>query len=192
MQDEFIPVSGKKVKWYICGPTVYDAAHMGHARAYITFDILRRVLEGYFGYEIVYQMNITDIDDKVSFFRISLSLGFSVLTSSCGLWQIILRGRQNFLFDNFKQTTLAIDEKLIETLSGLWVAFLGKLRAKTGDEEDSEKLWTKLGKLTETEIDGRCTSDEKFRMNLETAVRSAGVFERKQGGVHKHPFFVAF
>lgn len=46
---------------------MYDAAHMGHARAYITFDILRRVLEGYFGYEITYQMNVTDIDDKVGY-----------------------------------------------------------------------------------------------------------------------------
>ena len=67
VQNEFIPVNGKEVKWYICGPTVYDAAHMGHARAYITFDILRRVLEGYFGYEITYQMNVTDIDDKVGY-----------------------------------------------------------------------------------------------------------------------------
>lgn len=35
--------------WYICGPTVYDSAHMGHARNYLTFDIIRRVLEDYFG-----------------------------------------------------------------------------------------------------------------------------------------------
>jgi cysteinyl-tRNA synthetase len=40
---------------------------MGHARSYITFDILRRIMEDYFGYEILYVMNITDIDDKVRF-----------------------------------------------------------------------------------------------------------------------------
>ena len=91
-----------------------------------------------------------------------------------------MRGRQNFLFDNFKQTTLAIDEKLIETLSGLWVAFLAKLRAHTGDEEDSEKLWTKLGKMTEAEIDERVKSEEKFRMNLETAVRSARILRGRK------------
>ena len=51
--------------WYSCGPTVYDASHMGHARSYITFDILRRVLSGYFNYDVVYVMNITDIDDKI-------------------------------------------------------------------------------------------------------------------------------
>ena len=54
-----------QVQWYICGPTVYDSAHMGHARAYLSFDILRRVLEFYFGYEVLYVMNITDIDDKI-------------------------------------------------------------------------------------------------------------------------------
>ena len=64
-QDEFVPLSGRRVLWYSCGPTVYDASHMGHARAYITFDILRRVLSGYFNYDVVYVMNITDIDDKI-------------------------------------------------------------------------------------------------------------------------------
>ena len=45
----FIPASGKKVNWYTCGPTVYDVCHMGHARAYLTLDILRRITEDYFG-----------------------------------------------------------------------------------------------------------------------------------------------
>ncbi len=60
-----MPVNGKRVTWYTCGPTVYDAAHMGHARSYITFDILRRIMVDYFGFEVMYVMNITDIDDKV-------------------------------------------------------------------------------------------------------------------------------
>jgi cysteinyl-tRNA synthetase len=61
----FVPVDGKKVKWYTCGPTVYDVCHMGHARAYLTFDILRRILEDYFHYEVQFAVNITDIDDKI-------------------------------------------------------------------------------------------------------------------------------
>uniref|UniRef100_A0A452TMK6 Cysteine--tRNA ligase, cytoplasmic n=1 Tax=Ursus maritimus TaxID=29073 RepID=A0A452TMK6_URSMA len=64
-KDVFIPQHGKKVTWYCCGPTVYDASHMGHARSYISFDILRRVLRDYFGYDVFYCMNITDVDDKV-------------------------------------------------------------------------------------------------------------------------------
>ncbi len=65
-KEVFVPQSGgKRVTWYNCGPTVYDASHMGHARTYLSFDILRRVLQNYFGYDILYVMNITDIDDKI-------------------------------------------------------------------------------------------------------------------------------
>ncbi|KNH00563.1 cysteinyl-tRNA synthetase [Perkinsela sp. CCAP 1560/4] len=63
--EPFIPRDGRTVKWYVCGPTVYDSAHMGHARAYLTFDIIRRVMQEYFQLNVMYQMNITDIDDKI-------------------------------------------------------------------------------------------------------------------------------
>ncbi len=52
------------VKFYTCGPTIYSSAHLGHARTFISFDIIRRVLT-HFGYNIIYVMNITDIDDKI-------------------------------------------------------------------------------------------------------------------------------
>ncbi|KAJ1607162.1 cysteinyl-tRNA synthetase [Cryptosporidium canis] len=64
-KTEFIPVNGRRVNWYACGPTVYDSAHLGHARNYVTFDVIRRVLEEYFGYDVYLVMNITDIDDKI-------------------------------------------------------------------------------------------------------------------------------
>jgi cysteinyl-tRNA synthetase len=54
----------KPIKWYSCGPTVYDSAHLGHARNFMTFDIIKRILEKD-GYTIEYVMNITDIDDKI-------------------------------------------------------------------------------------------------------------------------------
>jgi len=64
----FVPQGGpasKRITWYACGPTVYDSAHMGHARNYVTFDVLRRVMEDYFGYNVLYVMNVTDVDDKI-------------------------------------------------------------------------------------------------------------------------------
>lgn len=64
-KEKFIPKNGSHVTWYSCGPTVYDASHMGHARSYISFDILRRVLVNYFGFKVKYVMNITDVDDKI-------------------------------------------------------------------------------------------------------------------------------
>mmetsp|Transcript_12402 Transcript_12402/g.12449 ORF Transcript_12402/g.12449 Transcript_12402/m.12449 type:complete len:571 (+) Transcript_12402:119-1831(+) len=49
----------------MCGPTVYTNSHMGHARTYVSFDIIRRILSNYFGYDVTLCMNITDIDDKI-------------------------------------------------------------------------------------------------------------------------------
>lgn len=64
-KEDFIPTNKNNINWYICGPTVYDSPHIGHARTYITFDIIRRVLESYFGFEVTYVMNVTDVDDKI-------------------------------------------------------------------------------------------------------------------------------
>ena len=63
----FVPIDreGKRVTWYACGPTVYDDSHLGHARNYVTTDIIRRLLRDYFGFEVRFIMNITDVDDKV-------------------------------------------------------------------------------------------------------------------------------
>ena len=63
----FVPIDreGKRITWYACGPTVYDDAHLGHARNYVTTDIIRRLLRDYFHFEVRFIMNITDVDDKV-------------------------------------------------------------------------------------------------------------------------------
>ncbi len=58
------PEEKKRVGMYVCGPTVYDYIHIGNARPFIVFDVLRRYLESR-GYEVVYVQNITDIDDKI-------------------------------------------------------------------------------------------------------------------------------
>jgi cysteinyl-tRNA synthetase len=62
-KEPFVPLAGKKVTLYTCGPTVYDFAHIGNFRTYVFEDLLRRTLK-YFGYEVVQAMNITDVDDK--------------------------------------------------------------------------------------------------------------------------------
>ena len=63
----FFPIdpSGQRVTMYVCGPTVYDAAHLGHARTYLQFDVIRRILRDVLGYDVVYVMNVTDVDDKI-------------------------------------------------------------------------------------------------------------------------------
>lgn len=63
-KEEFIPITPGQVKIYACGPTVYNYFHIGNARAFIFFDVLRRYFE-YRGYDVTYVQNITDIDDKI-------------------------------------------------------------------------------------------------------------------------------
>ena len=72
----FKPLEPGKVSLYVCGPTVYDNAHLGHAKSALVFDLLTRVLKAN-GYDVTYVRNITDIDDK-----------------------IIKKAKDEFLFDN--------------------------------------------------------------------------------------------
>ena len=63
-KEDFEPANEKRIKLFVCGPTVYDDAHIGHARTYISFDIIKRYLE-FKGFFVFYLQNITDIDDKI-------------------------------------------------------------------------------------------------------------------------------
>ncbi len=79
-KEEFIPLDEKKVKFYVCGPTVYDYIHLGNARAFVVFDVLRRFLE-YRGFEVTYVMNLTDIDDRIIDRSIADKINVEVITS---------------------------------------------------------------------------------------------------------------
>lgn len=95
-QDLFVPSRPDGVvTWYNCGPTVYDASHMGHARNYVTQDILRRILRDFFGYDIHFAMNITDIDDK-----------------------IIVRARQQFLLAENRKAHPTLSSAFIQQVQG--------------------------------------------------------------------------
>lgn len=63
-KEQFETLDPGKVRLYVCGPTVYDKAHVGHAMSSIVFDVIRRYLE-YKGYDVQHVMNYTDVDDKV-------------------------------------------------------------------------------------------------------------------------------
>lgn len=63
-KEEFVPLEEGKVKMYVCGVTVYDDIHMGHARSIIVFDMIARYLR-YRGYDVKHITNFTDVDDKI-------------------------------------------------------------------------------------------------------------------------------
>ncbi|KAJ9467365.1 putative cysteine--tRNA ligase [Diplonema papillatum] len=110
--DPFKPGNGNKVSWYTCGPTVYDSCHMGHARAYLTFDILRRITEDYFRYDVIYHVNITDIDDK-----------------------IIINSRKNFLLQKYMDQKNAFGDVLKKVKQALDIA-ANKLQKKEADLQE--------------------------------------------------------
>ncbi len=65
-KDDFTPLDPERVRLYVCGPTVYDRAHIGNARPVIVFDVLFRLLRHLYGEgRVVYARNVTDIDDKI-------------------------------------------------------------------------------------------------------------------------------
>src|SRR3989338_3867775 len=63
-KEEFKPQKGNEVTMYVCGPTVYDLSHIGHARSAVAFDVIYRYLK-YKGFNVKYTRNYTDIDDKI-------------------------------------------------------------------------------------------------------------------------------
>ncbi len=63
-KEDLVPFEGNKIRMYVCGPTVYDSAHLGHARSAVSFDVIQRFLR-YAGYDVLFARNYTDIDDKI-------------------------------------------------------------------------------------------------------------------------------
>src|SRR5574342_1038089 len=63
-KEKFVPITPGKVRMYVCGMTVYDYCHLGHARMFVVFDVVIRYLRAR-GYDVTYVRNITDIDDRI-------------------------------------------------------------------------------------------------------------------------------
>lgn len=80
--DLFEPLQAPDVRMYVCGVTVYDLCHIGHARAYVNFDTMRRVLT-HSGYNVKYIQNFTDIDDKIIARAQELGISTQALTEGC-------------------------------------------------------------------------------------------------------------
>lgn len=80
--ETFRPIAPPLVRMYVCGVTVYDYCHMGHARAYVVFDLLKRVLM-HDGYDVQHVQNFTDIDDKIIQRAAENNEPFTQLTDRC-------------------------------------------------------------------------------------------------------------
>ena len=80
-KTRFIPRNKDHITWYQCGPTVYAESHMGHARTYVSLDVIRRICKEFLGYNLVLCQNITDIDDKIIIRSSERKMNFRELAS---------------------------------------------------------------------------------------------------------------
>ncbi|KAF2455566.1 tRNA synthetases class I (C) catalytic domain-containing protein [Lineolata rhizophorae] len=155
-KNPFYPIDqqGKRVAWYACGPTVYDDAHLGHARNYVSTDILRRILKDYFKFELKFVMNITDIDDK-----------------------IILRGRQQHLLSQFKEKHPKLDGEVYDAVTKAFEAYIRKnlplLPESTTPESypaESKNAYGRVlaGKALESDDGKPGDKEAKIKMHLKT------------------------
>jgi cysteinyl-tRNA synthetase len=143
-KTEFIPIKANRISWYCCGPTVYDISHMGHARNYVSTDINRRILSDYFGYNVFFVQNVTDIDDK-----------------------IIVRARQTHLFNQFVKSQPAITLELVDTASKATLEYARHSLADFPESIEGFSLWQ-----SSRDIEEETLKDPKFPMHL-GAVKSA-------------------
>lgn len=79
--EPFVPSNPARPTMYVCGPTVYDYAHIGNARGPVVFDVLARLLRRRFG-ALAYARNITDVDDKIN--AAARELGVPIATITIG------------------------------------------------------------------------------------------------------------
>lgn len=168
-KDKFVPIDpeGKTVLWYTCGPTVYDDAHLGHARNYVSTDVVRRIVKDYFGFNIRFVMNITDIDDK-----------------------IILRARQQHLLADFRKEHPNVDETVLNTTKEAFKFYLKKnlplIPADTAPESyelEKKKVYARVfeGKALESDNETPGDKEAKLKMHMNTAKTAANALQLSLG-----------
>jgi cysteinyl-tRNA synthetase len=153
-KDALVPLNSPKVSMYTCGPTVYDSAHVGNFRAFLTYDVLKRVLL-YLGYEVDHVCNLTDVDDKIIKRCSEQSISLKELTSKY----------ENLFFDdlealnivkagNYPRATDHIDEmaRLILDLEKNGLAYQSEEGSWYFSVDKKEGYGTKLVQLDPSEM----------------------------------------
>lgn len=119
-KEEFVPLDENNVRMYVCGPTVYDRAHLGNAKTPVVFDVLFRVLRHKYGAEhVTYVSNITDVDDKILNKHKETGKSIREITEQTYQWYVDDMAKLNVLAPNYRpRATEYIGEmiKLVELL----------------------------------------------------------------------------
>jgi cysteinyl-tRNA synthetase len=171
----FEPIHPPKVNMYVCGITPYDETHLGHGRAYVVFDTIRRYLK-YSGYKVTYAQNITDIDDKIIKRANEQKISIQELTSKFVASFNEVRDKLNILpADNYPKATEHIADmiKVIEALvkKGFAYVVAGDVYFEVAKFKDYGKLSKR--KLDEMKDGARVAVDERKKAPLDFALWKA-------------------
>ncbi|GAA5169138.1 MULTISPECIES: cysteine--tRNA ligase [Halomonadaceae] len=150
-KEPFTPIEAGKVRMYVCGITVYDYCHIGHARVMVAFDVITRYLRSR-GYDVNYVRNITDIDDKILKRAIDNGETISALTERMIVAMHEDEDRLGVLRpDHEPRATAHIDDivAMIETLIGKGYAYA----AANGDVYYRVRQFADYGKLNNRDLD---------------------------------------
>ncbi|CCE87096.1 Piso0_005635 [Millerozyma farinosa CBS 7064] len=162
-KNEFVTLKPNRITWYSCGPTVYDRSHMGHARNYVATDICRRILQDYFGYNIKFIQNVTDIDDK-----------------------IIIAARQEYLFE---QEIINKYQEVSDELLASSKKFLSEYITKNLPEFSGKDIETEFSKWAESlDVQSLSQNNPKFPMYLKAARNAFSVIYSKGSKVSIEEF----
>ena len=163
-KDRFVPLDwkNKKVSLYACGVTPYSDTHLGHIRNYTTLDIIVRVLKDYFGFDVNFVMNVTDVDDK-----------------------IILRARQRHLLAEYDAGRLKVDgEKAFDGNSkASWEALQAYMKKNLGEYMKTCQSAAQVHNAVAKEMEGLKELTEhqaKKRMFAHTALGASLALEAKE------------
>lgn len=165
--EPFTPINDRTVKWYACGPTVYDDAHLGHARNYVTTDILRRLMRDYFQFNVKFVMNITDVDDK-----------------------IIVRGRQQHLLAEYLSGKLETGKQRESFQQLALQAYLAKNLPKVNTETPLQSLKQQIEHqyaniLNGLPLEGQGgpgDKEAKIKMHMKTVMAASEAMLKSQNG----------
>lgn len=114
-KEKFTPIDAANVRMYVCGPTVYDKAHLGNARPPIVFDVLNRLLRHVYGKEhVTYVSNITDVDDKILKKHQDTGRSIREITEQTYQWYIDDMARLNVQSPDFRPRATEYIAEMIE------------------------------------------------------------------------------
>ena len=114
-KEEFVPIDAQNVRMYVCGPTVYDRAHLGNAKTPVVFDVLYRLLQHKYGADhVTYVSNITDVDDKILNKHKETGKPIREITEQTYQWYIGDMAKLNVLSPNFRPRATEYIDEMIE------------------------------------------------------------------------------